>query len=320
MPTFQVGLLLYPECMPAGLLATADLLQAANRRSGRKLFAWRWLGLHPGPVRCAHGVTLQADAPLAEAACDALLLPGLWAESVDAVESALAGQQALIGGIHALPPTVRVWSYCTGVALVAEAGRIAGQAATATWWMAPWLQQRHPEVRWQWEHHCVVNPGNATASGVHGYLPIVCEQLERQLPAELWRDLARMMVLPRPQPAAPVFQSLALIGTADPWLRRLRLAIEACPAAELTAARLAAALAVSPRTLARKASAAGAAAVGDYARRVKLNQVAEQLAHTALPLARIAEVLGFADESSLRRAFRQVAGMTPAEYRRTYQR
>ncbi|HSC79265.1 MAG TPA: helix-turn-helix domain-containing protein [Chitinolyticbacter sp.] len=306
--------------MPTGLTATADLLQAANRLSGRSLFGWRWLALQPGPVACAHGITLQADATLMDADCDALLLPGLWAESVELVEAELARQQPLVAALGALPPTVRIWSYCTGVALVAEAGQLSGHAATATWWMAPWLQQRHPEVTWQWQHNCVVNPGNATASGVHGYLPIVCEALERQLQPELWRDLARLMVLPRPQPAAPAFQSLALIGAADPWLRRLRLAIEACPAAQLTSAWLAAKLAVSPRTLARKVEAAKAGAVGDYARRVKLNQVAEQLAHSDLPLARIADLLGFADESSLRRAFRQVAGMTPAEYRRAYQR
>ncbi|SMC27602.1 Transcriptional regulator GlxA family, contains an amidase domain and an AraC-type DNA-binding HTH domain [Andreprevotia lacus DSM 23236] len=316
---FEIGLLLYPGCMPAGLLATVDLLQAANRRSGRRLFGWRWLGVEAGPVACAHGVTLQTDVALADAGCAAVLVAGMWAESIAEVEQVLSEQQSLLRALRALPTAVQLWSYCTGVALAAASGRLDGHAATATWWMAPWQQQRHPQVDWQWQRTCVFNLHNASASGAHGYLPIVSGMLEQKLPPELWRDLARLLVLPRPQPVASVFQALALIGIADPWLRRLRLAIEDCPAGALTVARLAEVMAVSPRTLARKAAAAGADGVGEYARRVKLNQVAEQLAHTALPLVRIADALGFADETSLRRAFRQVSGMTPAEYRRAYQ-
>lgn len=316
MPKFEIGLLLYPGCMPAGLLATVDLLQAANRRSGQRLFGWRWLAAEAGPVVCAHRITLQAEGALRDADCTALLVAGMWAESIAEVEQVLAAQQPLLAALRASPAAV--WSYCTGVALAAASGRLDGHSATATWWMAPWLQQRHPQVDWQWQRTCVPGPQHATASGAHGYLPIVAGLLEQRLPPELWRDLARLLVLPRPQPVASVFQALALIGIADPWLRRLRLVIEDSPAGELTVARLAATMAVSPRTLARKAAAAGADAVGEYARRVKLNQVAEQLAHTSLSLARIADTLGFADETSLRRAFKQVSGMTPAEYRRAY--
>ncbi|TJZ67130.1 GlxA family transcriptional regulator [Chitiniphilus eburneus] len=320
MPIFRIGLLLYPGCMPTGLFAAADLLQAANRRNGRELFNCHWLSVRHAPIQCAHGMTLTAEATLGDHKCDAVLIPGMWAESVWDVQRTLTENQALLDALRALPPRVQCWSYCTGVALVAATNRLDGEPATATWWMAGWLQQHYPGVNWQWERHCVVNPGHATASGVHGYLPIVCEQIEQRLSPERWRDLNQLMVLPRPLPVAPAFQSLALIGTTDPWLRQLRFAIEAVPASELTVARLAARLAVSPRTLARKTVTAGAGPVGEYARQVKLNQVAEQLAHTRLSLTRIAEAVGFADESSLRRAFKQVSGMTPAEYRHAYQR
>lgn len=321
MPPLKIGLLLYPGCMPTGLFATADLLGAANLRGGgRPAFAWQWVGLQPGPVACAHGTTLQAEAALADAGCDALLVPGMWTDSPGDVQAWLERHAPLVRALRALPARTQTWSYCTGVALVAEAGRLRRQSATATWWLAPWLQARHADVQWRWESNCIVNRGQSTATGVHGYLPIVCEQVERRLSAELWRDVARLMVLPRPQPAGSVFQSLALGQTTDPWLRRLREAIEACPAAELTVDRLAEAMAVSPRTLARKVAKLLQTPVASHARLLKFNQVAEQLTHTQLPLAAIGDALGFADESSLRRSFKQLTGLTPAAYRQAYGR
>jgi len=318
MPALKIGLLLFPACMPAGLFAAADLFQAANQRSGRRVFELQWVGLKRGAVTCAHGMALQAEAALAEAACDAVLIPGLWGESVEQLQGWLGANAALVQALRGLGRRVQVWSYCTGVALAAEAGRLAGEPATATWWMAPWLSERHPQVDWQWQQASITGRRGATASGVHGYLPIVCEQVERRLSPDLWREIARLTVLPRPQPAASVFQSLALIQSADPWLRRLRLALEACPAAEASVERLAADLATSPRTLARKVKALTGQPAGSYARLVKLNQVGEQLLHTGETVARIGEALGFADESSLRRMFRQVTGMTPGEYRQAY--
>ncbi len=318
MPALKIGLLLFPGCMPAGLFAAADLFQAANRRGGKPVFALQWLGLKRGSVKCAHGMALQAEAALADADCDAVLIPGLWAESVEQLQAWLAANAALVQALHGLPRRVQLWSYCTGVALAAETGRLVREPATATWWMADWLSQRHPRVDWQWQRASTAGARSATASGVHGYLPIVCDQVERRLSADLWREIARLTVLPRPQPAASVFQSLALIRSSDPWLRRLRLVLEACPAAEASVERLAAELATSPRTLARRVKALTGQPAGRYARLVKLNQVGEQLLHTGDTVARIGESLGFADESSLRRMFRQVTGMTPGDYRQAY--
>jgi len=318
MPTLNVGLLLYPGCMPAGLFAAADLFRASNLRSGRKPFELQWVGLRRGAVTCAHGMRLNAECDLADSGCDALLVPGFWAESPDEVRAVLAHNRPVIDALRSVGKRVSLWSYCTGVALVAQAGRLKGESATATWWMAPWLDRQHPEVNWQWQHACVTNRRTATASGVHGYLPIACEQIERVVSADAWRDIARLVVLPRPQPAPSVFQSLALINQSDPLLRRLRLTVERWAATDTTLARLAPALATSPRTLARKVKAATGQTVGAHVRLIKLNQAGERLLHTRQSVGQISVALGFADESSFRRMFKQVTGRTPVDYRQAY--
>ena len=75
------------------------------------------------------------------------------------------------------------------------------------------------------------------------------------------------------------------------------------------------ALALSPRTLARRVQAHTGLSAALWMRRIKLRQVSEALCDTPLPLKRIAEDLGFASEAGLHRAFQQATGQTPLAYR-----
>jgi transcriptional regulator GlxA family with amidase domain len=311
---FDMALLLYPGCMPSGLFAAADLLTAAALRSGARGWRVHWVGLKPGPVTCAHGVVLRAEAALDAQQWDALLLPGFWAATPAQLDEGLHGQRRLCSALAAQGRSMPLWTWCTGVALAAAAGRLDGQAATGTWWMAAALARAYPAVDWQWQEPVVCVPRLATASGVHGYLPILAEQLQRRIRPEAWRDVQRLMVLPRPQPAASVFDALQTLHGADPLLARLRRLVERTPASETTLSGLAAALACSPRTLARKVSGSAGLSVGRFVRLVKLHQAGEHLLHGGRSATQVSQTLGFTDESAFRRSFKAVTGMTPAEY------
>ncbi|MEO4047717.1 helix-turn-helix domain-containing protein [Pseudomonas sp. CAU 1711] len=318
MPSQTIGLLLYPGCMPAGLFAFADLLSAANQQSGKRHFELRWIGQDLQAVECAHGLRLQPQAALAEARCDAVLVPGLWADNEARVAQALERSRALLHGLSRLSRRTRLWSYCTGVCLLAASGRLDGEEATATWWLADSLRARFPGVDWQFQRTQLFGTRVATASGVSGYLPIARALIEERLGAEAYRELSRMMVLPRPEPAAPVFRALDMTEQSDPLLRRLRLLVERHPARLLAAEQLAQELALSGRTLARKVKALTGHALAEHVRLIKLNQAGERLILTSESVALISEALGFADESSFRRTFKRVTGMTPLAYRQSF--
>ena len=72
---------------------------------------------------------------------------------------------------------------------------------------------------------------------------------------------------------------------------------------------------VHPAYLARTFRRAYGLSIGQFARRVRLEWVARQLAETGLPLSAIAFQAGFADQSHLTRAFRAQWGVTPRQYR-----
>lgn len=322
MPTpssqLDIALLLYPGCMPAGLFAAADLLTAAALRSGARGWRLHWAGMKRGPVACAHGMAMRAEVPLDAQRWHALLLPGFWAGTPGQLAQGLAAQQPLRQALRSLGRGVPLWTWCTGVAIAAGAGRLDGETATGTWWMAPVLAQAHPKVDWQWQEPVVSGPRLATAAGVHGYLPILGQQLERRISPEAWRDVQRLMVLPRPQPAASVFDAVQTLHGAHPLLARLRRLVERLPAAGTTLEVLAEALACSPRTLSRRVGDAAGMPVGRFVRLVKLHQASEHLLHGGRNVAQVSETLGFADESGFRRSFKAVTGMTPLEYASRY--
>ena len=110
--------------------------------------------------------------------------------------------------------------------------------------------------------------------------------------------------------------SLGIIGFACSWTILLAvLWVQRSPASALRLPALAEALAMSPRTLARRVHAHTGLSAALWMRRIKLRQVSEALCDTARPLKRIAEDLGFSSEAGLHRAFQQATGQTPLAYR-----
>lgn len=318
--TLRIGLVLFPNCMPAGLLAFNDLLLAANRRSGAALFEAHYVSTQKGPVECAHGLLLTASHGIGELTLDAILIPGFWGESADQAEAAVVANSPLVAAIARLGKGCRIWSYCTGVILAAASGRLAGEDATATWWLADTLRKRYAGTRWQIEKHCIYTRRTATASGVNGYLPIAQALMEAHVSQTALHDLIRLMVLPRPSQTHDVFQSVSLIEQPSDLLRRLHTLVQSLPAEQITVQRLADALRMSERTLARKVRAETGTAAATYARRIKLSQVGERLTLTSASLKSICEALGFSSDSNLRRMFKDLTGLTPGEYRQRFAR
>ncbi|AKQ68323.1 Transcriptional regulator, AraC family [Myxococcus hansupus] len=316
--SLRLGLLLYPGCMPAGLLATADLVRAVNRRAGRAVFELAWLGLNRKPIVTEDGLTLRPRHVLGEFPCDVCLLPGFWAEKEADVETMLGRQAELIEALRQAPTGQALWSYCVGVALAAAAGALDGKAATGTWWFQHLLQRRFARVRWRFPEPLVADRGAVTASGAQGYLPLMTQQLGQWVSPEVMRDVEQVLMLPRPPTAHPAFRPVELMELHSTALRRLLVYAQSVPASELSLTRAAEHCAVSPRTLCRQIEAHTGRSAGAWLRLVKLRQVSDALTTSLAPLKVIGEQLGYLNESSLHRAFKQTTGMTPVHYRQAF--
>lgn len=315
---FRLGLLLFPGCMPAGLFAASDLVRACNLRAGRVRMNLQWVGVAMEEVPTHQGPSLRPQSTLADAACDACLVPGLWLASAGALEGAVRALGPWVGALRSMPRRTEVWSYCAGVALAAAAGRLDGLAATATWWLQPELASRYRHVRWGSAAELVSDRRAVTAAGPHGYLPLLHDRLALHFDDDVLQDVQELLMLPSPRRCHPAFEPVRMMRLADPALRSLLAWAQRTPAQDLGLAQAAGHLKLSVRTLARAVGGATGLGAAQWLRLAKLSQAAEALRATRLPVKAIGESLGYGSEASLSRAFRSATGLTPSAYRQAY--
>lgn len=108
----------------------------------------------------------------------------------------------------------------------------------------------------------------------------------------------------------------ALLGSA-----RVRAACDALhddPRRPWTLSALARHVGLHPSHLARAFRTRHGCTIGEYLRRLRLNEVARALALGERPISDLALEQGFADQSHCTRAFRRQFGTTPAAFRRVF--
>src|SRR5262249_18085574 len=100
-----------------------------------------------------------------------------------------------------------------------------------------------------------------------------------------------------------------------PWLvRAIEMLHETLPD-NLTVERIANVVGVHPVHLARVFRRHYGCSIGEYARNWRIEVASRRLATNTGPIAEVAAVAGFADQSHLCRTFKAVGGLTPREFR-----
>ncbi len=322
----HIGLAVYPGCIPSGLFAFAELLEVANQLMEKRFFNTSWVAQDQQPVEVhagsRHGPVLSITPQhlFTSPELDGVLLPGMWTSSQSQLEKNHKSQQSLIAALKNIQKKAQVYSYCSAVSLVAKSGRLQEQEATSTWWMAEYLKEQHPNTLWRFSRTLVVAPRDTTASGVNGYLPIALSLVEQHCGQKVLRDVTKMMVLPRPETQQHPFQAVDLMMLNDELLRKIYMWVENTPARKLSTSAISQFLNMSERTLARKVKAAMGESCMHFMRMVKLNQASESLILTNMSISAISEQLGFVDDTTFRRSFKNVSGYTPGDYRQVFKR
>ena len=130
-----------------------------------------------------------------------------------------------------------------------------------------------------------------------GAAPLALEGLLLELIAEAQRAQARDPEEPRP------------------WLARAREVLHDAPTERHTLTAIAGAVDVHPVTLARAFRRTFGCSVGQYLRRLRLEEASHLLVTTDQPLAEVALAAGYSDQSHFSNAFRRHTGIPPGRYR-----
>ena len=106
-----------------------------------------------------------------------------------------------------------------------------------------------------------------------------------------------------------------LFGVAEPRLVAVLLEIVEKPAADHTIASLARAAGMSRSGFAARFALTFGRSPISFLRRVRMRQAARMLERTDLPVARVAQAVGYSSRSFFSRAFRQAFGSDPRSFR-----
>lgn len=105
-------------------------------------------------------------------------------------------------------------------------------------------------------------------------------------------------------------------GGTPPWLLRAQELLHDRATTPVNMGDIAAQCGVHPAHLAREFRRSFRISIGNYARALRVDWAARQLAGTTKPIAVIAAEGGFADQSHLTRLLKRSVGLTPERYRR----
>lgn len=132
------------------------------------------------------------------------------------------------------------------------------------------------------------------------FSPLAIEGLALEVIAESSRNSARTSEHGRPR-----------------WLERAREILHAQSTDAPTLSSLAEAVGVHPIYLARSFRKHYRCTVGEYLRRLRIENACREMTVSRKPLSEIATASGFYDQSHFSNAFKRYTGMTPAEFRAT---
>ena len=324
----KIGLVVYSGCMTSGLFSFADLLEVANRISGKQVFEMYWVGEQGKlevPLSSSRSTPPQVmqitpKYKITDLDLQAILLPGMWINSVSELKETLKENQALLETLRCLKSSVDIYGYCSSVSFLAHTNRLKNQQATSTWWLANYFQQEFTDVDWRFNKTLVTGKNHTTASGVNGHLPIAMHLVEKHCGKKVLRDVTRIMLLPRPETVQHPFQKVDILALNDSLMRKIHYWVEKTPAYQLNLSSLSSVMNITERTITRKIKLAIGESAMSFIRLIKLNQASEHLILSNKPISEISEELGYLDDRVFRRSFKRVTAYTPIEYRETFKR
>jgi transcriptional regulator GlxA family with amidase domain len=245
------------------------------------------------------------------------LVPGLGLDNTDAVVSRFLEPDAA-QAIKALQTQAdaggTIAASCSAVFLLGAAGLLTGKRVTTTWWLGGLLQRMEPRSVVDVDQMVVADGNIITGGAAFAHIDLVLHLLRTRFNPSLADAVSRAMVIDGRQSQAEYIVPTAL-ANGNELATKLVACFEAGLPNPPSVAALAAEFCMSNRTLSRRIKASTGRSVSALLQSVCINRARMLLETSKMSVEQVAEQVGYADITALRRLMRKLTQATPRQFR-----
>ena len=267
--------------MASSAAITHDVLATANRISAAK----RVPPFKVTTVRCG---SRRSNVDLR--GIELVIVPGLGTASADELDTKLKSPMCRRAGdmlTRAHATGAMLAASCASTFLLAETGLLDGRRATTTWWFAPLFRQRYPTVELLTEQMVVADWPIATGGAAMAQMDLMLAVVGRFAGPSLAKACANYLLLDERRSQAP-FMAITYLASQDPRIAKAEKWVRDNIARDFAIEELADAVALAPRTFARRVSATCGVSPIQFVQRIRLETARLLLETTRLSVEQIA--------------------------------
>jgi transcriptional regulator GlxA family with amidase domain len=324
-------LLAVPETSPSVLYGLYDVLYTVGATypeltagvPGPEELQVRIVSADCEPFRCLGGVMVEPHAAIADIeSADAVVVCDTYTPIDRSLHGKFLREIEWLRRMHA--QGALLCSVCSGTLLLAEAGLLDGREAAAHWAYGELFRRSYPSVR--------LNPRSVlcltaepdrivTAAAVTAWQDLALYLIARFCGHRLALQTAKVHLLaghdegqlPYAAMRRPQSTADAVIVACQTWMASNYAC--ASPVQRMTERS-----GLNARTFARRFQATTGYQPMEYVQSLRVEEAKQMLEAESLAIDEVAAAVGYEDPASFRRVFKRKAGLTPAAYRRKFQR
>jgi transcriptional regulator GlxA family with amidase domain len=200
----------------------------------------------------------------------------------------------------------KVAAACIGTFIAAESGVLDGEAATTTWWLAPYFRQRYPRVRLE-DRRMLVHSGRVLTAGAALSHMDMALWLIRQV-SPLLADMTARYLIVDSRPSQSTYAMSDHLAHADPLVQKFERWARESLADSFSLEEAARVVGSSKRTLARRTMDVLGKTPLSYVQDLRIERAVHLLRTSGDDVEKIAAMVGYSDGVTLRNLLRRKLG------------
>ena len=316
----RVAIVVFPGVQALDVAGPLDVFAEANRFTGEgRGYDATLLGTVVGPFRASNGMLMSADRVLAEAGEGHNLLLVAGGPHLPTAERDPVLSDWLADAVHYVP---QYGSICTGAFALGHAGLLDGRQVTTHWQDAPALARRFPRAQVAFDRIYLRDGPLVTSAGVTAGIDLALALVAEDHGAALALAVAKRLVVVAQRQGGQSQFSPFLAAPADETspIARIQAHVMAHVREDFPVAKLAEIAGMSVRNLARHFVEEADMTPAEFVERARLDTARNLLEGSDLALKVVAYRSGFGSADRMRIVFTKRLGVTPGQYRASFQR